>query len=133
MIKLQVIGNLGKDAELRTTASGDSVLGFGVAHTEKYTTAGGEKKEKTIWVDVSVWGKRAESLAPYLTKGKTVYVEGTPSARGYASSDGEVKASLQLNADKVEFLGGGNKTTEAVAETSNGFAGQPAAADDLPF
>jgi single-strand DNA-binding protein len=131
MIKLQVIGNIGKSAELHTFDGGNTVANFSVAHTEKFTTAQGERKEKTTWVDVSVWGKLANSLAPYLTKGTKVFVEGTPEARGYNTSDGKAGASLKVNALTIELLSPKQEGEVATpAASSNGFAGQN---DDLPF
>ena len=79
MIKLQVIGNLGKDCVVNTV-NGKNVINFTVAHTEKYKDSQGNQQEKTTWVDCAYWTDRT-AIAQYLTKGKQVFVEGQPEAR----------------------------------------------------
>lgn len=86
MIKLQVIGNLGKDAVVNNV-NGKNVINFTVAHTEKYRDAQGNQKDKTTWVDCAYWTDRT-AIAPYLKKGTQVYVEGTPDVRTYTKQDG---------------------------------------------
>ena len=81
MIKLQIIGNLGKDCVVNTV-SGKSVINFNVAHTEKFKDSQGNNQERTTWVDCAYWTDRT-ALAPYLTKGKQVFVEGTPEVRTF--------------------------------------------------
>ena len=104
MIKLQVIGNLGKDA-LVNNVNGKNVINFTVAHTEKYKDAQGNQKDKTTWVDCAYWTDRT-AVAPYLKKGTQVFVEGQPDVRSYTTQDGRNGASLVLRVASVQLLGG---------------------------
>ena len=79
MIKMQIIGNLGKDCVVNTV-NGKNVINFTVAHTEKYKDSQGNNQEKTTWVDCAYWTDRT-AISPYLTKGKQVFVEGNPEVR----------------------------------------------------
>ena len=91
MNKIIVIGNLGRDPEMRYTASGQSVTSFSVASNRKYTTAAGESREETEWFNVSAWGKLGETCNQFLTKGQQVYVEGRLSSRTYQARDGQTR------------------------------------------
>lgn len=104
MIKLQVIGNLGKDCVVNTV-NGKNVINFTVAHTEKYRDSQGNNQEKTTWVDCAYWTDRT-GISPYLTKGKQVFVEGTPEVRTFTRNDGSSGASLSLRVREVQLLGG---------------------------
>jgi single-strand DNA-binding protein len=86
MIKLQVIGNLGKDCIVKEI-NGKNVINFSVAHSERYKDAQGNQKERTTWVECAYWTDRT-TVSQYLTKGKTVYAEGTPEADAYTNKDG---------------------------------------------
>jgi single-strand DNA-binding protein len=103
MIKLQVIGNLGKDC-IVNTVNGKTVINFNLAHTEKYKNSSGVQQEKTIWVECAYWTERT-GLSPYLKKGTQVYVEGTPEIRTYTTQDGRNGASLSLRVQNVQLLG----------------------------
>src|SRR5579863_5291993 len=103
MIKLQVIGNLGKDC-VTNTVNGKSVINFNVAHTEKFRDAQGNQKDKTIWVECAYWTDRT-GIAPYLKKGTQVYAEGTPEVRTYPKNDGTTGISLTLRVQNVQLLG----------------------------
>ena len=92
MIKLQVIGNLGKDLVVNNV-NGKTVINFSVAHTEKYRDAQGAQKERTTWVECAYWTDRT-AVAPYLKKGTQVYVEGTPDVRTYQTNDGRQGAAV---------------------------------------
>ncbi|MCM8733652.1 single-stranded DNA-binding protein [Azospirillum sp. A1-3] len=94
-------GRLGADGELRTTQSGEKVLGFRVANDVGF----GERKT-TQWVDCSIWGRRAESLAPHLTKGKSVVVSGEVTLREYEKRDGTRGAGLSVRVAEIDFTGG---------------------------
>ncbi|HEV9038821.1 MAG TPA: single-stranded DNA-binding protein [Puia sp.] len=104
MIKLQVIGNLGKDC-VTNTVNGKNVINFNVAHTEKFRDAQGNQKDKTIWVECAYWTDRT-GVAPYLKKGTQVYAEGTPEVRTYPKNDGTTGISLTLRVQTVQLLGG---------------------------
>lgn len=105
MIKLQIIGHLGKDAEVRDV-NGRKVIAFNVAHSEKYRDAKGELQSRTTWVSCSYWTETA-NVAPYMKKGGLVYAEGTPSVDAYMSSaQNQPAATLRMNVLRVELLGG---------------------------
>lgn len=101
-----IAGRVGRDAELRATPSGDSVLSFSVA-----VDSGWGDNKKTVWFRVSLWGERAEKLAQYIVKGKALLVEGDIDARGYKTREGEPAASLELRARNVTFLPDGRGDT----------------------
>src|SRR3954463_846940 len=103
MIKLQVIGNLGKDC-VTNTVNGKNVINFSVAHTEKFRDAQGNQKDKTIWVECAYWTDRT-GIAPYLKKGTQVYAEGAPDIRTYTTADGRPGSSLSLRVMSVQLLG----------------------------
>src|SRR5919106_6696946 len=109
MIKLLVIGNLGKDGVVNNV-NGKNVINFSVAHTEKFKDAQGNQKDKTIWVECAYWTDRT-GITPYLTKGKSVYVEGTPDVRTYTTNDGRNGASLSLRVQTVQLVGGAKSET----------------------
>ncbi|QEC72780.1 single-stranded DNA-binding protein [Arachidicoccus ginsenosidivorans] len=104
MIKLQVIGNLGRDCTVNNV-NGRTVINFSVAHTERYRdSTTGELKPKTIWVECAYWTEKT-AIAPYLKKGTQVYAEGTPDTRSYTTQSGENKISLTLRIHNVQLLG----------------------------
>lgn len=104
-----IIGNLGRDPEMRYTQGGTAVCNFSVAVSERWTDQHtGERKEKATWYKVSVWGKQAESCNQYLSKGSQVFVSGTASVNAYTNNQGEPAASLELRAREVKFLDSSN-------------------------
>ncbi len=142
MIKMQVIGNLGKDCVVNTV-NGKNVINFTVAHTEKYKDSQGNMQEKTTWVDCAYWTDRT-AIAQYLTKGKQVYAEGQPEARSFQRNDGTPGASLSLRVREVQLLGGrGDSGAGAPSYSGNTAAASSASIpsanditepiDDLPF
>jgi len=103
--KLQLIGRLGQDPEMKTTSSGNTVTNFGVATSEKWKDKNtGEMQEKTEWHRVSVWGKQAENCNQYLTKGSMVFVEGKVSYSKVPDKDGVEHTYTQIEARDVKFL-----------------------------
>ena len=147
MIKMQVIGNLGKDCVVNTV-NGKNVINFTVAHTEKYKDSQGNNQEKTTWVDCAYWTDRT-ALAPYMQKGTQVFIEGAPEVRSFTRNDGTAGASLSLRVREVQLLGrkgdnpnggnsgGGYQEQTAPAARQGAVASAPAGiddvADDLPF
>jgi single-strand DNA-binding protein len=138
MIKMQVIGNLGKDCVVNTV-NGKNVINFTVAHTEKYRDSQGNNQEKTTWVDCAYWIDKT-AVAQYLTKGKQVYVEGQPEARSFQRNDGTPGASLSMRVREVQLLGGrenGGVSTPMAAASSSSQIPSPneitEPIDDLPF
>jgi single-strand DNA-binding protein len=144
MIKLQVIGNLGKDC-ITNTVNGKSVINFNVAHTEKFTSQG-TQKDKTIWVECAYWTDKT-GIAPYLKKGTQVYVEGSPEVRTYPKNDGTTGVSLTLRVQSVQLLGsrGDNSGSSSDSSYGSGSYGSSSGSnvqagseisepvDDLPF
>ncbi|HEY0835371.1 MAG TPA: single-stranded DNA-binding protein [Azospirillum sp.] len=111
-------GRLGADAELRTTQSGEKVLGFRVANDVGF----GERKT-TQWVDCSIWGRRAESLAPHLTKGKGVVVSGEVTLREYEKRDGTRGAQMSVRVAEIDFMGGAREGGEGGGGYESGSGG----------
>ena len=138
MNKSIVIGNLGRDPEMRYTPNGQSVTSFSVASNRTYTTASGERKEETEWFNVSAWGKLGELCNQYLTKGRQVYVEGRLSSRSFQGQDGQMRFVNEINLTDVQFLGGtsGGKDDDGPYEMDPGVGGDSPPTDevdDLPF
>lgn len=108
--RLVLVGNLGRDPEMRYTPQGTPVTTFPVATSRKYTTADGQQKEETVWFRISVWGKQGEAVNQYLTKGRKVLVEGTlvPDENGgprvWVDKEGKSRASFEVRALTVRFL-----------------------------
>ena len=149
MIKLQIIGNLGADC-IQKEINGKTVINFNVAHSEKYKDAQGNPKERTTWVNCAYWTDRT-AVAQYLTKGRTVYAEGSQEAEAYTNKDGQPASTLRMRVQTVQLLGGntelqgntGNNynqgnVTNAGSSTAPVVKSQPAlqnapVEDDLPF
>lgn len=137
---LIIVGNLGKDPEMRYTPSGQAVTSFPVASNRKYTSSNGEQVNETIWFRISAWGKQAEICNQYLKKGSKVLIEGrltpdknTGGPRIWQKQDGTSGASFEVNAQTVRFLtprGDGDSGSGAAADA--GDAAAPAE-DDIPF
>jgi single-strand DNA-binding protein len=111
--KLIIVGNLGGDPEMRYTPSGTPVTNFSVAANRRWTDQQGESQEETTWFRVSCWGKMAETTNQYLSKGQQVFVEGrlrpdpgTGGPRVWTGNDGVARASYEVTALTVKFLGG---------------------------
>ncbi|OUP10974.1 single-stranded DNA-binding protein [Collinsella sp. An2] len=100
-----ISGNLGRDAELRATKSGMQVLGFSVCANSR-VKRGDSWEDKPNWVDVSIFGKRAESVAKYLTKGTHVTIHGRLNQRTWETDDGQRRSKLEVIADDIDFSGG---------------------------
>jgi single-strand DNA-binding protein len=105
--KVILIGNLGKDPEVRFTAGGRAVARFSVATSDAWTDAEGQRQERTEWHNIVVWGKQAESCGQYLQKGRQVFIEGSIRYRSYDDKEGNKKYITEVNALRVQFLGGG--------------------------
>ncbi len=105
--KAILIGNLGRDAELRYTSGGAPVASVRIATTERFTDREGQKREDTQWHDVVIWGKTAEALHEYLVKGKQIYVEGRIQTRKWTDKEGKDRYNTEVRADRVVLLGGG--------------------------
>src|SRR5438045_76006 len=106
--KVILVGNLGRDAEVRYTPSGAAVAKFSLATTEVWNDKGGQRQERTEWHNIDLWGKQAESLSEYLVKGKQVYIEGRLQTDEYTDKEGVKRKSTKVRCDRVVLLGGGS-------------------------
>ncbi len=138
MIKLQIVGNLGKDCIVKEV-NGKNVINFSVAHTEKFKDAQGNPKERTTWVECAYWTDRT-AIAPYLKKGQMVYAEGSPEADGYMNKDNQAAATLRMRVQNIQLLGSKNdgqltpQPAMAGSVSVSSFSKQESEpADDLPF
>ncbi len=148
MIKLQIVGNLGKDC-ITKEINGKNVINFSVAHTERYKDAQGNQKERTTWVECAYWTDRT-AVAQYLKKGKMVYAEGSPEADAYMNKDNQAAATLRMRVQSLQLLGGndgtpGSSGTPGMQGSTSGMSdntgmsspasmgGGQAPVDDLPF
>jgi single-strand DNA-binding protein len=139
--RLVLVGNLGRDPEMRYTPNGSAVTALSVATSRKYTTADGQQKEETVWFRVSVWGKQAEPCNQYLSKGSKVLVEGTltPDENGgpriWTDKEGKPRASFDVRASTVRFLDskrdGPQRAAAGTPETV--LEDQPTTGEELPF
>jgi len=104
--KVMLIGNLGKDPEVRYTASGTAVASFSLATSEKFKNKSGEWEEKTEWHNVTLWARLAEIAGEYLSKGKTVYIEGRLQTRKWQDRDGKDRYTTEIVGEKMQMLSG---------------------------
>lgn len=142
--KAIIVGNLGKDPEVRFTQSGRAVASFSVATTETWMDQESGRQERTEWHNIVVWGKQAESCGQYLSKGRQVYIEGSIRNRSYDDREGNKRYISEIVAQRVQFLGsgGGGRSgqSEGGSSGSSGggfddFGGAPPLPDDddVPF
>ena len=136
--KVIIVGNLGKDPEVRFTPSGRAVCKFPVATSERWTDQQGQKQERTEWHNIVVWGKQAETCGQYLAKGRQVFVEGSIHTRSYDDKDGNKRYITEITARDVRFLGGGggaSRSQDAGFSAPPGEDTAPAGPeeDDIPF
>ena len=127
--KVFLIGNLTRPPELRYTPTSTAVASFGLATNRNFTTQAGEKKQETCFVRIVVWGKQAEACNKYITKGSSVFVEGRLIYRNWEGKDGQKKSTLEVRADRVQFL---NKVSREGAAPPVDAAQEPPAANALP-
>src|SRR5499433_3581899 len=137
--KVILVGNLGRDAELRYTPGGAAVATMNLATTEVWNDkASGQKQEKTEWHRVVLWGKSAESLSEYLVKGKQIYVEGRLQTRQWDDKDGNKRYTTEIRGDRIVLLGGGGGGGARAQSRPAGeeHLGEPVTEltdDDIPF
>jgi single-strand DNA-binding protein len=104
--KVLLIGNLGKDPEVRFTPGGRAVARFPVATSEVWSDQEGQRQERTEWHNIVVWGKQAETCGQYLSKGRQVFLEGSIRSRQYDDKEGNKRYITEVIAQRVQFLGG---------------------------
>ena len=135
-----VVGNLGKDPEVRFTQSGRAVANFSVATSESWTGQDGNRQERTEWHNIVVWGKQAEACGQYLAKGRQVFVQGNIRSRSYEDKTGNTRYITEIVAQRVQFLGGGGGARASQETQDQGFGDaasssfpSPPIDDDIPF
>ena len=144
--KAILVGNLGRDAELRYTPGGAAVATLSLATTEIWNDKSGQRQEKTEWHRIVLWGKQAETLQEYLLKGRQIFVEGRLQTRKWDDRDGNTKYTTEVRADRVVLLGrrddggGGGPRPERQEQQQQqqapAMSGAPApelTEDDIPF
>lgn len=135
--KAIVVGNLGKDPEVRFTQSGRAWARFPVATTETWMDQDNSRQERTEWHNIVVWGKQAESCGQYLAKGRQVYIEGSIRSRSYDDQEGNKRYITEINAQRVQFLGGRTGQSLENDGGGDGFEKLGSATipddDDVPF
>ena len=130
--QITIIGRLGADPELRYTPAGVPVCSFNVATDRTWNNDQGQKQVETTWHRVTVWRKRAEVCAQYLSKGKMVLVTGSVKASGFTNRDGQISASLEVTADQVTFLSSSGAADGAGGSQAPA-GGEAIQADEIPF
>jgi single-strand DNA-binding protein len=136
--KVILVGNLGRDPELRYTPQGTPVCSFSMATNERRKDKSGEMQDLTTWFKVTLWNRQAETAAQYLQKGRPVYIEGRLRVEEYTDRDGKQRHSLEVNATDMQFIGGG-RGEEPPSERAAAASSAPAAEhsdmadDDIPF
>jgi single-strand DNA-binding protein len=143
--KVILVGNLGRDAELKFTPSGFPISSFSIATTDRRKDKDGSWQEKTEWHRIKLLGKQAESLQDYLKKGKQIYVEGRLETRSWDDKDGQKKYMTEILADRIQLLGsvgggrgggGSSREEDPYADEHSSPAGGGSSElndDDIPF
>jgi single-strand DNA-binding protein len=131
-----LIGNLGRDPELRYTPSGTAVANFSLATTDRFSNKQGERQERTEWHRIVAWGRTAELCAQYLSKGRSVYVEGRLQTNEWEDKEGQKRRTTEIVAQTVQFLGSRNAGESGGAPPPSSGGGPdspPPPSDDIPF
>jgi single-strand DNA-binding protein len=125
--KISIIGNLGRDPELRYTPQGTAVCQFSVATNERRRDKAGEQQDITTWFRITAWGKQAETASKYLSKGRKVYVEGRLHMEEWTDREGKARQTLEVNASEIQFLDSGTGDMEGIParQSGGGGGGQP--------
>ena len=140
--KAMLVGNLGRDAEVRYTSGGTAVATLSLATTETWKDNAGQKQERTEWHRIIVWGKTAEALEQYLVKGKQILVEGKIQTRKWDDKDGNTRYTTEIKSDRITLLGSGGRRDESDQRRGNDdteeSAGKESASpelteEDIPF
>jgi single-strand DNA-binding protein len=138
--KVILVGNLGRDPELRYTPQGTPVCNFTIATNERRKDKTGEMQDQTTWFRVTLWGRQAETASQYLTKGRPVYIEGRLRVEEWTDRDGKPRHTLEVNATDMQFIGGGRGEDGGGGGISRPLAGEPIhqehpepTDDDVPF
>jgi single-strand DNA-binding protein len=134
--KIILVGNLGRDPEMRYTAQGTPVCSFSLATNERRKDKTGEIQDQTTWFRVTLWNRQAETASQYLRKGSPIYIEGRLRVEEWTDRDGKPRHTLEVTGTDMQFIGTGNRTEdsnasqEAAAIAADGGPQEP---DDIPF
>ena len=131
--RVTLVGNLGRDPELRYTQSGQAVANFTLATNEKWKDKEGNSQERTEWHRIIVWGKSAENCAQYLQKGRSVYIEGRLQTREWEDREGNKRTTTEVVAQAVQFLGGRGGVGSEGPPTTEGPRDPDPPSSDVPF
>lgn len=135
--KIIIVGNLGRDPELRYTPQGTPVCSFTLATNERRKNRDtGDNDDLTTWFRVTLWGKQAETASQYLSKGRPVYIEGRLRVEEWTDRDGKERHTLEVHATDMQFIGGGDRgqpTPQQAARQAQAPAQAPLDDDDVPF
>ena len=139
--KVMLIGNLGRDPEVRYMPSGGAMCNISIATTDNWTDkSSGEKREKTEWHRIVMFGKQAELAEQYLKKGSPLYIEGRLQTRKWTTKEGEDKYTTEVIADRMQFLGrrgedsfGESSQSKSKADSSEGTPSFPDEEEEIPF
>lgn len=138
--KVILVGNLGRDPELRYTPQGTPVCSFSMATNERRKDKTGEMQDQTTWFRVTLWGRQAETASQYLTKGRPVYIEGRLRVEEWTDRDGKPRHTLEVHATDMQFIGGGRgeggeAPMERAASATGGAPSEHSelSDDDIPF
>jgi single-strand DNA-binding protein len=155
--KITIVGNLGRDPELRYTPQGKAVCSFSMATNEKRRDKSGEMQDVTTWFRITLWGSQAENANKYLAKGRAVYIEGRLRVEDWTDRDNNSRYTLEVNATDMQFLGGSREesgefhgspqeddfdthsgpppaaTSSAAGASATSAPSAPAGDDDIPF
>ena len=137
--KVIILGNIGKDPEMRFMPNGDAVCNFSIATSDTWKDKAGQKQERTEWHNITMYRKLAEIAGEYLKKGGSVYVEGALQTRKWQDKEGKDRYTTEVIADKMQMLGGKSEGQGAGTAPSNKGAGNTNPADfdtfedDVPF
>jgi single-strand DNA-binding protein len=140
--KITLVGNLGRDPELRYTPQGTPVCSFTMATNERRRDKSGESQDLTTWFRVTLWGRQAEAASQYLTKGRPVYIEGRLRVEEWTDRDGKPRHTLEVHATDMQFIGGrggGEDVPSSSRAEGPGPSGGPGGHDetitddDIPF
>ena len=135
--KAMIIGNLGRDPEMRYTQSGNPVTTFSVATSRRWTGQDGEPREETDWHRIVAWGKLAETCNEYLSKGRSVYVEGRIQTRQFEDREGNTRYITEIVARDMQMLGSRTRSDGDGGgggdDDGGGVGGEPIDVDDMPF
>lgn len=131
--KVLLIGHLGRDAEVRYTQSGQCVIGFSLATTDKWKGKDGQMQERAEWHNISYFPK-SEAVAQYLTKGKAVFVDGSLQTEEWTDKDGNKRKATKIKAHQVQLMGGGERGESAPRQTAPAVDhSAPLTDEDIPF